>query len=271
MLANTTMEPPKPGQPLDPAFRQWLCEGKGPYTTNGAVMAIIKRSDPSLRDPDLFLFGLVTDFRGYYPDYSARIRASRDCFTWAMLKGHTENTSGRVAIRSADPRDTPDVDFHYFQEGNDSGGEDMEAAVRGFETIRTLSRSYEHLVDEETYPGRDKVRTRDDIREYIRNNAWGHHASCTCKIGADDDPMAVLDGDFRVRGTKGLRVVDASVFPRIPGLFIVSAVYMIAEKASEVILREAGSTLSRRPAVPERPRRDHPECAERDETNRYTT
>lgn len=58
--------------------------------------------------------------------------------------------------------------------------------------------------------------------------------------------MAVLDGDFRVRGTRGLRVVDASVFPRIPGLFIVSAVFMIAEKASDVILADARRDRSNR-------------------------
>jgi len=45
-----------------------------------------------------------------------------------------------------------------------------------------------------------------------------------------------LDSNFRVHGTEGLRVVDASVFPRIPGLFIVSAIYMVAEKAAEVML-----------------------------------
>ncbi len=73
----------------------------------------------------------------------------------------------------------------------------------------------------------------------MRDNSSGHHASCTCKIGADDDIMAVLDSEFQVRGTRGLRVVDASVFPYIPGLFIVSAVYMVAEKASDVILSAA--------------------------------
>ena len=49
----------------------------------------------------------------------------------------------------------------------------------------------------------------------------------------------VLDSDFRVHGTTGLRVVDASVFPRIPGFFIASAVYMIGEKAADVILADA--------------------------------
>ena len=110
--------------------------------------------------------------------------------------------------------------------------------VHGFQAARSLADSYRHLVSEELYPGPD-VKTPEEIRRYIRDNAWGHHASCTCKIGADDDPMAVLDSNFRVRGTQGLRVVDASVFPRIPGLFIVSAVYMIAEKASDVILAAA--------------------------------
>jgi len=53
------------------------------------------------------------------------------------------------------------------------------------------------------------------------------------------DSLAVLDSNFRVRGTTNLRVVDASVFPYIPGFFIVIPIYMIAEKASEVILADA--------------------------------
>jgi len=58
-------------------------------------------------------------------------------------------------------------------------------------------------------------------------------------MGRADDPMAVVDNRFRVYGTKNLRVVDASVFPRIPGFFIVTSVYMIAEKAGYVILADA--------------------------------
>ena len=72
----------------------------------------------------------------------------------------------------------------------------------------------------------------------MRANAWGHHASCSCAIGPREDG-GVLDSDFRVHGVAGLRVVDASVFPRIPGFFIVSAVYMVGEKAADVILNEA--------------------------------
>ena len=67
-----------------------------------------------------------------------------------------------------------------------------------------------------------------------------YQASCSCPIGKNDDKMAVLDSRFLVRGTLNLRVVDASVFPKIPGFFIVSAVYMISEKATDVILQAAG-------------------------------
>ena len=73
----------------------------------------------------------------------------------------------------------------------------------------------------------------------MRDTAWGHHASGSCAIGADGDAGAVLDSAFRVHGTRGLRVVDASVFPRIPGFFIASAVYMVAEKAADAILHDA--------------------------------
>lgn len=75
---------------------------------------------------------------------------------------------------------------------------------------------------------------------------WWSRSSSTARIGADDDPEAVLDGDLRVRGVPGPRVVDASVFPDIPGLFIASAVYLISEKATAALLTE-------HPAGPRRP------------------
>ena len=92
---------------------------------------------------------------------------------------------------------------------------------------------------EEIVPG-PAYQTDDDVRDFVRNEAWGHHASCTCPIGADDDPMAVLDSKLRVRGTAGLRVVDASVFPKIPGFFIVVPIYMVSEKATDEILADLG-------------------------------
>jgi choline dehydrogenase len=233
MLRGMTFRPPAPGEAPDPQFSAWL-RGKGPYTTNGAVISLIKRSTLEKPLPDLFIFGLIGHFKGY----SAQIARGENYFTWAVLKAHTHNQAGRVTLRSADPRDTPRIDFHYFDEGT-PGGDDLDAVVEGVETVRRIIDRCENVIEEEILPGK-QVASRDEIRQFIRDNAWGHHASCTCRIGPADDPMAVVDSRFRVHATRGLRVVDASVFPRIPGFFIVSAVYMISEKASEVIIEDAG-------------------------------
>ena len=240
LLEGATMRPPEPGETPDRHFLQWQ-QGKGMYTTNGAVLSIIKKSSPNKPVPDVFLFGLVTNFRGYYPGYSKDVQDSHQYFTWALLKGHTNNHAGQVQIRSTDPRERPAINFNYFNNLNDSDGswkEDLDAVSNAVEFVRKISKGYEHLIEQEELPG-EHCKTREDIRQFVKDAAWGHHASCTCKIGADGDPMAVLDSRFRVRGVKNLRVVDASVFPRVPGLFIVSAIYMIAEKASDVILEDA--------------------------------
>ena len=140
--------------------------------------------------------------------------------------------------KSGDPRDTPQVDFRYFQEGTEDGGEDLESVVDGVRFVRKLTESLQRngYIAKEELPG-DDVQSDEQLRDYIRYNAWGHHASCSCAIGPREQ-NGVLDSRFRVHGTTGLRVVDASVFPRIPGFFIVSAVYMIGEKAADVILAD---------------------------------
>src|SRR5262249_39589141 len=192
--------------------------GTGIYATNGAVLSIFKKSAAARPDPDLLLFGLVTNFRGYYPGYSEEVSRAHRYFTWTILKGYTVNTGGRVAIRSADPRDVPDINFHYFDEGTDVTGEDLDAVVRAIEAVGGMTAGYADIAEQEEVPG-ERIRTSAQLRQFVKDEAWGHHASCTCKIGRRDDPLAVLDAEFRVYGTTGLRVVDASVFPRIPGLF----------------------------------------------------
>jgi choline dehydrogenase-like flavoprotein len=141
-----------------------------------------------------------------------------------------------VTLRSKDPTKCPRIDFHYFSEGSDKQGLDLEAVVDGVRFVRDMNKTLGEI--KEIRPGPD-YETPERLKQFIENEAWGHHASCTCKIGSDDDPMAVLDSRFRVRNTEGLRVVDASVFPKIPGYFIVSAIYMISEKASDVIIEDA--------------------------------
>jgi choline dehydrogenase-like flavoprotein len=154
--------------------------------------------------------------------------------TWAVLKAHTNNTAGTVRLRSANPLDPPDINFHYFEEGNDTSGADLDAVVSGVKFVRRIASKLTDIIEEEELPGKN-VQTDEQIREFVRTHAWGHHASCTCPIGPREQ-NGVLTSDFRVHGTEGLRVVDASVFPKIPGFFIVSAIYMVGEKAADVIL-----------------------------------
>ncbi len=215
----------------DPQYQQWASRRDGVYATNGAVLAVIKRSLASQPLPDLFCFALLGLFRGYFPGYSKLFPEHLNYLTWAILKAHTLNRGGEVTLRSPDPLEPPDVNFHYFEEGTDQSGADLNAVVDGIKFVRTMTAKLKQqkLIAAEEIPG-DDVRSDADLRQFVRDNAWGHHASCTCPIGS------VLSSDFKVLGAEGLRVVDASVFPRIPGFFIVSAIYMIGEKAADVIL-----------------------------------
>jgi choline dehydrogenase-like flavoprotein len=220
----------------DAAYRDWAEKREGLYTSNGAVLAAILKSRAERPLPDLFCFALVGLFGGYFPGYSSPTVTRPNYLTWAILKAHTQNRAGEVVLRSADPRDTPLINFRYFEEGSDAAGEDLDSVVAGIRFVRRLSAQLktEGLIAEEEEPG-DARQNDEELKDYVRTRAWGHHASCSCPIGPREDG-GVLGSDFRVHGTEGLRVVDASVFPRIPGFFIVSAVYMVAEKAADVIL-----------------------------------
>ena len=221
----------------DPQFECWQKGRSGVYDTNGSVLTLFRRSPVAGQLPDLFCMSLLTPFSGYYPSYSRRVARDLNYLTWVVLKGHTRNRSGRVTLRSSDPRDTPLIDFNYFGEG---GEQDLEAVVDGIRFVRRITDKFRKsgLIAEEETPGAD-VQTTDQLTDFVRWNAWGHHASCTCAIGPEDQ-NGVLTSDFRVHHAHGLRVVDASIFPRIPGFFIVSSIYMIAEKAADVILSDAG-------------------------------
>ncbi|WP_437655587.1 GMC oxidoreductase [Sorangium sp. So ce1182] len=237
LLRDVSFAPPVMGRPLERAYRDWL-DGKGLYTTNGVVLSIIRKSRPDAPEPDLFIFGLPGYFRGYYPGYSEKVAERKDMFTWAILKAHTDNHAGRVTLRSADPRDTPVIDFCYFDEGNDAAGGDLGGVIEGIKLARRINTMSRLLVKEEVVPG-PKAGTDSELAQFVKDEAWGHHACGTNKMGPATDPTAVVDSRFRVHGVRNLRVVDASIFPRIPGFFIVSAIYMIAEKASDAILEDA--------------------------------
>jgi choline dehydrogenase-like flavoprotein len=217
----------------DPQFRQWLTCRSGVYATNGSVISVFKKSTHSGAAPDLFCMALLANFQGYYPGYSTKIASDLNYLTWAILKGHTGNRAGAVTLCSSDARDMPRINFHSFAQGAEA---DIEAMVEAVHFVRRLAAPLREqgFIEAEEQPGEGL--SDKQLQDFIRCRAWGHHASSTCPIGAKNDIMAVLDSNFRVRGTTGLRVVDASVFPQIPGLFIVCAIYMIAEKAADAIL-----------------------------------
>jgi choline dehydrogenase len=219
----------------DEPYGAWDEQRDGIYATNGALMTVFRRSPKADKagPPDLFCMSLLSRFTGYYPGYSRDIAKHLNYLTWVVLKAHTTNRAGEVTLRSADPRDTPVVDFKYFDDG---GKEDLAAVVDGIRFVRKLTAGLGEDLAEEV-PGKE-VQSDEELAAFVRAHAWGHHASCSCPIGAEADG-GVLSSDFRVHGTQNLYVVDASVFPRIPGFFLVSAVYMVGEKAAEVILADA--------------------------------
>ncbi len=179
----------------------------------------------------------------------------RKSLTWLILKARTRSRGGEVLLRSDSPFRRPDINFRSFPDAKDvdldrnlkepdkdlfndvstaSNDKDLEALHEGVRLVRDFLKKNEHTLEVDEPPGYAKF--NGNLRKYIKHTAWGHHACGTCRIGTDG--KAVLDSRFRVRGVRGLRVVDASVFPRIPGFFIVANVYMISEKAADVLAED---------------------------------
>ena len=220
----------------DPAYVKWKSSGRGLYATNGSVLAMFTRSTVAGALPDLFCMAMIAKFEGYRPGYSAVVGTEKNYLTWVILKAHTNNLAGEISLRSADPLDPPHVNFNQFHDG---AADDIRAVVDGVRFVRKLNAElHRHgIASHEELPGLDR-HTDSELDDHVRTQAWGHHACGTCAIGPPNDG-GVVDSDFRVHHTTNLRVVDASVFPRIPGFFIVCAVYMIGEKAADVILADA--------------------------------
>ncbi|OOB92220.1 GMC family oxidoreductase [Rathayibacter sp. VKM Ac-2630] len=141
---------------------------------------------------------------------------------------------GRVWITSPDPDAAPSIDYRAF---TDLEGRDERMLVEGVRLARRVAQEEpfaSHLV-REVFPG-EHVQTDADLSAVLRaTHQTVYHVSCTCRMGADDDPLAVLDSQLRVRGVRGLRVVDASVFPTLPALNPVGTVMTVAERAVDLL------------------------------------
>ncbi|MDH3653322.1 MAG: GMC family oxidoreductase N-terminal domain-containing protein [Myxococcales bacterium] len=140
---------------------------------------------------------------------------------------------GSVHARSTDAKAFPKIIHNYL-----STDHDRELAIEGFKLQRKIYQSevFKPHATYEILPG-DSVQTDDEILEFWRNEGMSvYHPVGSSKMGAADDPMAVVDKELRVHGVEGLRVVDASIFPLLPSGNTHAPTVAVAERAADLIL-----------------------------------
>jgi len=145
---------------------------------------------------------------------------------------------GRIWIESADPEVPPAIDYRSF---TDSEGHDERMLVEGVRLARRIGAEepMRSWVAREVFPG-PHITSAEELSAVEREiHQTVYHVSGTCRMGAADDPNAVLDEALRVRGVDGLRVVDASVFPTLTSVNPVVTIMLIAERAADLLLTSA--------------------------------
>ncbi|MEM7169788.1 MAG: choline dehydrogenase [Pseudomonadota bacterium] len=151
---------------------------------------------------------------------------------------------GWVRIKSADPHDKPRILFNYMKEEEDRV--DWRHTIQLTREIMAQE-ALDPYRGHEIQPG-STVNSDDEIDAWVRQNTESaYHPSCTCKMGGDDDPMAVLDGQCRVRGIENLRVVDSSIFPTIPNGNLNGPTIMVGEKGADIIRERTPLAASNAP------------------------
>ncbi len=138
-----------------------------------------------------------------------------------------------MRIRSGDPEEKPSILFNYLAHEADRKG--WVACVRLTREIIAQA-AMDPYRGPEIEPGEEIV-SDEAIIDWVREaGESAYHPSCTCKMGGDDDPLAVLDPECRVRGVEALRVVDSSIFPTITNGNLNAPSIMVGEKAADLIL-----------------------------------
>jgi len=212
--------------------------GTGPATTLPAGLMAFLKTRPGLQSPDIhFLFrslppGATPWFPGIAPGWD-------DAIMVRPVLLHPESR-GRITLASADPHRPPRIVQNFL-----ATGADVRGLRDGVKLARDIARqaALDPFRGEELGPG-DGVQSDDEIDDYNRRiSQTAHHPCATCAMGVGGN--SVVDGELRLHGAEGLRVVDASVIPDLVSGALNAVVIMIAEKASDMILG--------RPAPPPEP------------------
>ena len=208
---------------------QWISRRGGTFASNVAEAGGFVKSDPALDRPDIQFHFLP-----------ARIANHGRQLVWGY--GYTlhacnlyPRSEGEIRLASADPSAPPIMDPRYL---TDPDGHDMRVLMAALDWSRRIlaAPAFDGYRGRELQPG-TAVQTEEQIRDWIAQTAETiYHPVGTVAMGAADDPRASLTPDLRVKGVGGLRVVDASVMPRLIGGNTNAPTIMIAEKAAEMIL-----------------------------------
>ena len=204
----------------------WALRGRGPLTSNVAEAAAFVRTRPDASTPDLELIFLPVLF-----EEEGLKQPTEDGLTLGVVLLQPRS-AGTVSLRSPDPLDPPAIDPRYL---TDPSGQDVRTLIHGLRLARRVlaQQPLASFVDEELLPGAG-ARSDDDLLAHLRARSQTlYHPVGTCRMGTD--PLAVVDPTLRVRGIDGLRVVDASVIPRLPSGHTNWPTVMVAERAAELV------------------------------------
>ncbi|MGD6735226.1 choline dehydrogenase [Photobacterium leiognathi subsp. mandapamensis] len=207
---------------------QWLLTRTGLGATNHFESCAFIRSRKGLKWPNIQYHFLPAAMR-----YDGR--AAFDGHGFQVHVGPNKPQSrGSVEVISNDPHVKPKIEFNYISTEQDK--QDWRDCIRLTREIMAQSALDQYRGDE-IQPGAD-VTSDQAIDQWVKENVESaYHPSCTCKMGDDNDVMAVLDPQCRVRGIENLRVVDSSIFPTIPNGNLNAPTIMVAERAADFILQ----------------------------------
>jgi choline dehydrogenase len=216
-------------------FARWRITHKGPLTSNVAEAGGFARSDPRLSAPDLQWHVLPVAFREQGLADPAR-RAMTVLVTLVDVASR-----GRVKLASRDPRHRPVIDPDYLSDVRDLNALTVGVRMaRDYGTAAPLAK----ICAAELTPG-EEIRTDYEVRDFIRSTlVTAYRPAGTCAMGGDVARSAsgydsVVDPLLRVRGVRGLRIVDASVMPTLPRGGAIAPVIAIAERAADLIAGRA--------------------------------